>query len=321
MTERDDLLASIANTIKDYRAGEIPEPTPDHVDRWIRQFDGEVQVPMLRELDFVFRRIYVSKVRVQRAFSRFVDRFPCTFWRAVHILNIQQNGTSQAEIRNMVGDILKEKCDLDIDCQGIGGGDFVYLDDAIFTGYRIIDDLSGWMANDAPRNAQVYVMAISIHESGKYWFETSRRINELKSQKQISVQIDQHLMLESRREYRDRSDVLWPVAGVYDSDRFRPRTPGRHNSRFFSSESGRQLLEREFLNAGFKIRGFATNPSPQLKPLGFSPFEPGFGSLFVTYRNCPNNCPLALWYGDPSYPESHPIGRWYPLFQRKGYSS
>jgi hypothetical protein len=33
MAERDDLLASIASTIRDYRAGEIAEPTPEHVDR------------------------------------------------------------------------------------------------------------------------------------------------------------------------------------------------------------------------------------------------------------------------------------------------
>lgn len=26
----------------------------------------------------------------------------------------------------------------------------------------------------------------------------------------------------------------------------------------------------------------------------------------VTFRNCPNNCPLAFWVGDP----------WYPLFPR-----
>ncbi len=32
----------------------------------------------------------------------------------------------------------------------------------------------------------------------------------------------------------------------------------------------------------------------------------GFGSLVVTFRNCPNNAPLALWVGDP----------WYPLFPR-----
>ena len=57
-------------------------------------------------------------------------------------------------------------------------------------------------------------------------------------------------------------------------------------------------LKGSSCDAGQTIRGFASNPSQMLKPLGYSPFDPGFGSMFVTYRNCPNNCPLALWYGE-----------------------
>src|SRR5450755_4549701 len=43
----------------------------------------------------------------------------------------------------------------------------------------------------------------------------------------------------------------------------------------------------------------------------------GFGTFFVTYRNISNNCPLVLWWGDPSYPSTHPLGKWYPLFPRR----
>ena len=46
MSERDDLLVSVANEIKTYRKGELPEPTPEHVDRWLRQFTpAQVAVP------------------------------------------------------------------------------------------------------------------------------------------------------------------------------------------------------------------------------------------------------------------------------------
>ena len=34
MSERDDLLVSVASEIKTYRKGELPEPTLEHVDRW-----------------------------------------------------------------------------------------------------------------------------------------------------------------------------------------------------------------------------------------------------------------------------------------------
>ena len=324
MLERDDLLASIAHTIRDYRAGEIPEPTPEHVDRWIRQFDGDVQVPMLRELDYVFKRTYVPKSKALELFGKVVANFSCDFWRASHILSIQENGNSQAEIRELVGRILKDKCGSDIGYQGAQGRDFVYLDDAIFTGDRVIQDLSACIRRHAPDKSKLHIVAIATHEYALYQIKTGNpNFRNLKEQKQIELHVwsFDEFLFENRRADRNQSDVLWPVDGVYESELFQPRVPQPRVSRIFSSEQGRQLLEREFLNAGLKIQGFSNYPNPRLKPLGFSPFNPGFGSLFVTFRNCPNNCPLAFWYGDPSsYPESHPLGRWYPLFPRKGYS-
>jgi hypothetical protein len=50
VTHRANLLKSIAAMIADYRSGEILAPTPEHIDRWIGQFDAAVQVSMLAEL-------------------------------------------------------------------------------------------------------------------------------------------------------------------------------------------------------------------------------------------------------------------------------
>jgi hypothetical protein len=75
----------------------------------------------------------------------------------------------------------------------------------------------------------------------------------------------------------------------------------------FSSEAGRYLLEEQFLIAGVKIRNMCPNLPLAARPLGHMNLVTlGFGSLIVTYRNCPNNAPLALWARDP----------WYPLFSR-----
>jgi hypothetical protein len=57
MKTRNELLTSIATTIQDYRAGEISKPTPAHVDRWVKQFDVAVQLPLLSELDHVLATI------------------------------------------------------------------------------------------------------------------------------------------------------------------------------------------------------------------------------------------------------------------------
>ena len=323
MTERRNLLASIANTIKDYRAGEIPEPTPDHIDQWISQFDENVQLPMLRELDHVFKLTYKPKLAVKNflesvaTHEALVGSIPRDFWSNAHILNIQKNGRSQAEVRMLFGEILKERYGLNIDHGGPGDGALIYLDDAIFTGDRVIEDLAEITENIPPR-AQLHIIVIAIHTRAEYWFHRNNRIAAL-SQRQITIQFWQAISFENRRTWRDQgtlvpTDILCP-------EEIGGRSLNERASRFFSSVNGRQLLEREFLRAGQTIRGFASNPSQRLKPLGYSPFDPGFGSLFVTYRNCPNNCPLALWYGDPSRPDTQPLGRWYPLFPRKTYDS
>lgn len=321
MTERSDLLASVASTIRDYRAGEIPEPNPDHVERWISQFDAAVQVPMLRELDFVFQRTYVSRSRAQQLLSAIAKDYPCDFWRDAHILNIQQDGYSQAEMRELLLPILREQCGPGIGYQGSPGGEFIYLDDAIFTGNRVIQDLTRWTSEAAPAKATLHIMTFALYRGGEYWIDQNAA--RWKSGKEIdySYLVIDRFDFENRRYRRNQSDVLWPTAEIYSAEGFEPRYPVRDSSRGFSSEEGRRLLEREFLNAGIKIQGFAQNPNPVLKPLGFYRFNPGFGALFVTWRNCPNNCPLALWYGEPErYPPSHPLGRWYPLFSRKAYS-
>jgi hypothetical protein len=109
-------------------------------------------------------------------------------------------------------------------------------------------------------------------------------------------------------------------AAGYHQGRFplEPRAPGG-TGQFFSSETRRSVLEQAFLKAGLRIRSFSANPHAALRPLGFSPFGVGFGSLFLSFRNCPNNAPLALWWGDHTKPSWHPFSKWYPLVPRKTY--
>jgi len=168
--------------------------------------------------------------------------------------------------------------------------------------------------------------------SGYYYARDRIRGAIKKVGKNIAVYWRHDIKLENRKAYRDSSDVLWPTIipddealKAYMAEEkkfpFEPRKPGgKLEHKIFSSEEGRQLLERELLVAGMRIRSLSQNPSNVLRPLGYIKFGLGFGSLIVTYRNCPNNTPLALWWGDPNEKESHPLSRWYPLFPRKTYA-
>lgn len=95
---RETLLQQIATTIGDYRQGEILQPTPDHVDRWVRQFSDSVQEPILTEMAHVLSKTYFSKAAVDTFISSLVtngklaDGNPCAFWRNVKFLDIQAGG-------------------------------------------------------------------------------------------------------------------------------------------------------------------------------------------------------------------------------------
>ena len=310
MTERNELLASIAATIKDYRRGEIEEPTADHVNRWIRQFDEDAQVPMLRELDHVFKETYISKHAMCQFLTEIADKIPFIRWRSMHVLNIQNRGRSQSEIKELFDKIMKRKFGDEIEYGNSADSDWVYFDDAVFTGHHVINDLAQQI-HEIPHQKRVIIIVTAMHNYAEF------RIKEELAPVKITIW--------AKRRFEDRNNWRSQTGERVPTDVLRPYEIGDRNrsertSRLFSSVENRTLLENEFLRAGKRIREFPEHPNLFMKPLGYRYLEPGFGSLFVTYRNCPNNCPLALWWGDPSYPTTHPFSRWYPLFARKTYN-
>lgn len=69
MSERSDLLASIAHSIRTYREGEIPAPTSAHVNRWVKQFSPDQQLAFLREFDHVIGKSFIEKSDVIEFFD------------------------------------------------------------------------------------------------------------------------------------------------------------------------------------------------------------------------------------------------------------
>lgn len=335
MTERSNLLESIASTASDYRAGELDAPSPDHIERWIKQFDKDVRTPMLRELDHVLKQTYFPKKRVKSFLKGLILNKDlagddhCSFWRSTHFLDIQQNGHSQHELLAIFDIPLKAACGVTTAECGTEGGDFIYLDDVLFSGSRIGNDLEPWILNEAPPNGTIHIIVIAFHAFGEYKLKERLDRANKQSGKRLTIQVWRSITIENRNRYRRDAEVLWPAV-VPDEEIYRNYVALPHRFPFterpvgggtgiFSSEEGRQLLERELLLAGLKIRDFCANPSSIMRPLGFSPFGLGFGSMIITFRNCPNNSPLALWWGDPDADQGHPFSHWYPLFPRKTY--
>ena len=324
MSKRTDLLASIAKTIKDYRKGEIPEPTPDHVERWVKQFPKNVQLPVLSEIDHVLKKTYLSREKVVSFLQKLIHAEKlvgddaCSFWRSVNFLNIQGGGNSQTDMLKLFNEILKDRCDFDIAQCGDGDSVYIYLDDGIFTGNRVRRDLEKWIKSQAPDRANLHIVTIALHSNGQHYAE--EHINETigTAGKNIGMMWWREIELENRKAYKDETDVLWPtlipnnttVQEYVEKMKYKPalRRPGNVGTNsLFSSDKKKILLEQEFLVAGVEIRQMCPNLGDTQRPLGHMTLDTlGFGSPIVTFRNCPNNSPLALWVSEP----------WCPLFPR-----
>lgn len=324
MTERKMLLESIAHTTADYRKGEIDAPTPVHIERWVAQFDPLVQLPMLREMAFVLERTYFSLERVTAflrglvGIEKLTGKEPCGFWRGVNFLDIQSGGNSQTEMLELFNKVLQEKCGFGIRQCGGDGSVFLYLDDAIFTGNRVRRDLEAWVKDKAPNKAVLHIVSIALHSGARHYAGGYITKAAAASGKLIDVTWWRAIELEDRKSHSDTADVLRPthipddpnVQAYVQAMKYPPtlrRSASMGANALFASDAGRSLLEQEFLKAGARIRQLCANLGATQRPLGHITLDTlGFGSLVVTFRNCPNNAPLALWVGAP----------WYPLFPR-----
>ncbi len=178
-TSREELTESISKIIADYRVGAIAPRTPEVVERWICQFPEEVQLPLLDETTRVLSHTYISRESFKgflwnlAANEKLAGKTPAEFWRRANFLDIQKGGGSQHDIRKMFGDVLAERFGINIDECGSPDGAFVYLDDCVFTGTRVRQDLTAWLDHQAPGKGRVVVIA-AVYHSGGQWYAKSK---------------------------------------------------------------------------------------------------------------------------------------------------
>lgn len=323
MSERNRLLQAIATIIEDYQAGILAAPTPAHVEQWINQFPQGVQQPILAEMEHVLAKAYFSKSRVRAFMKSLIHHDGWTrgdasaFWRQVNFLNLQPRGNSQRELLSLFDHKLQKELGFSVAECG-QGNKFIYLDDGLFSGGRLGSDLKEWILNTAPKNAELLIAAIAIHTQGHYFTNKSLSETNVQSGKNITMKWGRLICIEDGLFAVDASDVLRPtgpgadpavaayVASLGKEQKWRTGS-NVGPQQFFSSHQGRHLLEQEFLKMGVAVRAMCPNFNAYQRPLGNTTMRTiGFGTMFATYRNCPNNAPLVLWAGDP----------WYPLLRR-----
>lgn len=301
------------------------------MDRWVRQFSDSVRQSILAEMDHVLSRVYISRQQCEEALASTVTAdnlalpSPGEFWRRVNFLRIQDKGESQRVMLSLFEEALKKETGLVLAACGSPDGPYFYLDDCVFTGTHIRWNVIGWVKTErAPKVAEVHILTLANHR-GRIQYTKNKIQQEARS-------VNKDITAEKWWRFWDladcscggETDCLQPASFPQEDPHVqrllaalaqhghpaRARTiPTTAANKVFSSEESRGVLEQEFLKTGARIK---YELCPHLKenhwPLGYDVFKcVGFGSLLVTFRNCPNNCPLVLWADDP----------WWPLFPRK----
>lgn len=314
----------IVEITKDYRLADGETPTEASVEAWVEQFDSDVQVAILEEMAHVLNETYISKQDTVNFLKdvlhseKLAGNDPETFWSQTTFLDIQGAGASQKEMNALFDKLMLAEFGFGVDGSAAGSDVFIYLDDGTFTGNRVRRDLENWIKHTAPKSFTLHIINIALHNGGRYFSEGKIEEQAKTVSKDMKLTWWSAVELEDRKIYTNNSDVLRPVslpdddnvAAYVEKMKYPPhfRTVGGKSPKgIFSGEEGRNILEQEFLKAGVRIRDMCPHFGDTQRPLGHMTLDTlGFGSTLVTFRNCPNNAPLALWAGDP----------WKPLFPR-----
>ncbi|WP_417790723.1 hypothetical protein [Terasakiella pusilla] len=334
MPSLEDHCRSIAATISDYRAGELPAPDLGHVLRWVEQFDAPDRQVVAAEIDRALGKTYYNRTSIAAilsgiiSYEPFVGNDPRTFWSNASLLEIQGVSESQHHFVSLISEGINQKYGINVVSNAPNAENWIYIDDGIFSGNQAIGDIQRWLDEHNPSGGTLNIIVIVAHTYGDYRFKQA--IKPLLTARGMRLQVWRIKNLENRFTYRDQSDLLWPTQ-IYDGERmhywqgltdndlrnFTPRSAGTvGGEELFSSVQAKLQVEEAFTRKGAEICTYSANNHELMKPLGYSPFKSyGFGTIFATYKNCPNNAPLVLWWGDPE--GSPTLRRWYPLMQRR----
>jgi putative uncharacterized protein (fragment) len=325
------LCRDIANIIQNYRNLNLGVA---HVARWINQFDINEQEIVLKGSLHLFERLYFS----ESVFDRFVcDVQGCLARNSIEgysLLDWQMNGSSQRELNTK---FIRQNGDYEINK---AKRNIVYLDDFIFTGNRIENDIKNlFQCNEwfgATDEHTIHIATLGHFSYGKYKLEQSLR--------EIAREMNRNVLFSycSCPKYRlvnhpnklNEADVFCISSNVLESNqdikdflegdlKGQQKLLNRDNNNSqiaFNGFPWRDDFERILIKHGIKIIQRCQQHSQCLKPLGYGSFPPGFGATVFTYRNCPNNAPLVYWWGSLEETDN-PAMQWYPLLPRQTYES
>lgn len=341
----EEKAQQIVDIIIDYENNAM---TIEHVLDWVSQFEEQDQEFILDELAVIFQKTYYSKIKIKELLSSYLiflkDHYKYadvpTFLKATIFLDLQNERKSQKELLQLLEEIISEEYNITLGDCGQTANHYLYLDDVLSTGNTIYFQLSNWLnaANevDISKNNFAFIKANNIKLSvcllcAHQWGQSNveyRLMQNIESETKKHIKYFWFYLIENNlKSLKPALNVMLPidnqlpeVANYLNSleeansnaDRAFRKLNQPVEDKLFSSAEKRNRLETIFLQKGIEILNRVQNLNVKsIRPLGYtvkSHKTLGLGTLFFTYRNIPNNCPIVFWWGN---------NNWRPLFVLK----
>lgn len=336
---KDKLIDSVFETIQDYHCDELEPMNKVRIHTWIDQFDESDKEFILAEfLHLLSQGTYLSKSQVKNILWDWIEKLSAmykytnleSFIRDSIFLNLQAEHKSQSKLLQIIDGLLSEKLGLSLsDCGTISQLNYIYIDDILATGSTLFDNLNSIFDNAQfldeviSKRKNFICLFFCVHTWGANNIRKRLSIRHNKdyflNQKQFEIK-GRFFIENNSKDYNPKLNFLYPIE-TYDeytdylhsikkADRNfdvayrKPNFPALEQ--FFSSPDNRNRFENIFLSKGIDILSQVETHKEfdPKRPLGFtSPSNRTFGTgtMFFTFLNISNTCPLVLWWDNPAH--------------------
>lgn len=315
--------------------------TVEHVLDWVAQFDGTDQEFILSELSHLFSHgIYVSREKAKEYMfnlmpflsQHFQYESVERFLNESNFILIQEEGKSQDILLKLLDEVLVEKFGRRLSsCGAMGVKNYIYIDDILATGKTFVGNIQQWLKEDdrlemlADKRIRLISYFFAYHtlslSNSRFILKSNLGKDLFLNQTSFPVAFVYKIQ-NNIKDFKPDLNLIYPInqndvntelylnsltgyAGRHRDIAYRPANLPV-NETFFSSKENRIRLENIFLNKGIEIISRIKDELKQKnhRPLGktypsYHTF--GTGTMFFTWRNISNTCPIVLWWHQPAH--------------------
>ncbi|MFM2385887.1 MAG: hypothetical protein RL660_644 [Bacteroidota bacterium] len=340
------LAEQIKNIISDYQNDHGVFINTRDILAWVNQFQETDRTFILEEfLHLLNQNIYLSKAKAKKYLFNNLhelakyfkyDRIS-SFLANTHFLDLQKPGKSQSQILKLMDEVLQENYSFSIERCGSGNiKHFIYLDDVLATGNTLCRDLETWLSttNIKGKNAiqlfkdkQIDLIAsfFCYHTWGwgNVQYILAKKLDSERFLKGIVLQYEYEI--QNNIKFKNQTlNCLIPLeinesAKLYlnklsqdsNSDRAIRSSSNPAKESFFSSAENRIRFETIMLEEGIRIVNKIQNARVlNIRPLGYTVKSHqtfGLGTMYFTWRNISNTCPLVFWWDNHGWKGLFPL--------------